>query len=200
MKYKIRFGIIIIALLLLMNACSKEVEDQEMPKDSIDIHNEKQNKAKEDRKGNKENQATVDMPKEEQDNKNTNVSTLVPIEIYKCNDDATDFIVELAEVEAISPETILHELIDKNVLSSEIQILSFNIIEQDGKSSINLDMNDAFSNYLASLGTDGEYYTIGSICNTFLKAYESEQIKIIVNGNILVTGHTDYPDYMRWFK
>ena len=73
MKYKIRFGIIIIALLLLMNACSKEVEDQEMPKDSNDIHNEKQNKAKEDRKGNKENQATVDMSKEEQDNKNTNV-------------------------------------------------------------------------------------------------------------------------------
>ena len=125
MKYKIRFGIIIIALLLLMNACSKEVEDQEMPKDSNDIHNEKQNKAKEDRKGNKENQATVDMSKEEQDNKNTNVSTLVPIEIYKCNDDATDFIVELAEVEAISPETILHELIDKNVLFEFLMIIHF---------------------------------------------------------------------------
>ena len=63
-----------------------------------------------------------------------------------------------------------------------------------------VDFNGAFGVYVSSKGTTGEYYTIGSIVNTFLDAYGCEKIKITVEGNTLETGHNDYPGYMDRFE
>ena len=66
----------------------------------------------------------------------------------------------------------------------------------DGIESIVIDFNMAFSELISSMGSAGEYYILGSVCNTYLDVYESEQIKITVEGEILSTGHAEYDNYM----
>jgi len=63
-----------------------------------------------------------------------------------------------------------------------------------------VDFNEAFGAYVCSMGTTGEYYTIGSIVNTFLDVYGCEKVKITVEGNTLETGHAEYPGYMNRFE
>lgn len=43
---------------------------------------------------------------------------------------------------------------------------------------------------------DGEYATLGNVCNTFLDAYACEKIQITVEGNTLETSHTEYHGYL----
>lgn len=66
--------------------------------------------------------------------------------------------------------------------------------------ALDLDLNQAFGNALGSMGTAGEYMTLGSLCNTFLDAYGCEKIQITVEGNTLETGHTEYPGYLNKFE
>ena len=47
---------------------------------------------------------------------------------------------------------------------------------------MDLDMNQAFQKFLQSMGTAGEYVVMGSVTNTFLNAYDCEQVKITVEG------------------
>lgn len=70
----------------------------------------------------------------------------------------------------------------------------------DDKESIELDLNDAFAAYVSNMGSTGEYYTVGALCNTFLDAYDCEQIRITVEGDSLSTGHAEYPGYLSRFE
>lgn len=129
----------------------------------------------------------------------TEVSEQKEITIYITNEDATAFDMKKAEIDQILPEKILHELVKNDVLAEEIEILDFQMFEVEEKAAIEIDFNDVFSEYLSKQGSTGEYYCLGSVCNTFLDAYECELIKITVEGEELVTGHNVYPNYMRRF-
>ena len=94
----------------------------------------------------------------------------------------------------------MNALIEKSVLSSDVQVLKCDKQTVEGVESLEVDFNGAFGVYVSSKGTTGEYYTIGSIVNTFLDAYGCEKIKITVEGNTLETGHNDYPGYMDRFE
>ena len=122
------------------------------------------------------------------------------INIYHSNDDATGFTSETVEVDEITVDNIVKELVEKSVLTSDIKVNNFETVDLDGKQSINLDFNQAFDTFINGKGSTGEYYTVGSIVNTFLDAYSCEQIKITVEGGTLETGHTDYPGYMSRFE
>lgn len=116
------------------------------------------------------------------------------------NDDATAFVSESVEIAELTPENIVNALIEKSVLSSDVQVLKCDKQTVEGVESLEVDFNEAFGVYVSSKGTTGEYYTIGSIVNTFLDAYGCEKIKITVEGNTLETGHNDYPGYMDRFE
>ena len=103
-------------------------------------------------------------------------------------------------MDEITVEDIVKELVEKSVLTSDIKVNNFETVNVDGKQSINLDFNQAFDTFINGKGSTGEYYTVGSIVNTFLDAYSCEQIKITVEGGTLETGHTDYPGYMSRFE
>ena len=94
----------------------------------------------------------------------------------------------------------MNALIEKSVLPSDIQVLKCDKQTIDGVESLDVDFNEAFGAYVCSMGTTGEYYTIGSVVNTFLDAYGCEKIKIAVEGNTLETGHAEYPGYMNRFE
>ena len=124
----------------------------------------------------------------------------VSIKIYFSNDDATAFLSEEVTLSSLSPEEVLEALIEKGAVAADVQILSFETTTVEDKSTIVLDLNDAFSSYISNMGSTGEYYVMGSVCNTFLDAYDCEQIQITVDGKTLSTGHAEYPGYMTEFK
>ncbi len=53
---------------------------------------------------------------------------------------------------------------------------------------------------LKEMGSSAEYLVIGSICNTYLDVYHCAKIHITVNGEMLATGHAEYPGYMTRFS
>ena len=119
---------------------------------------------------------------------------------YYSNDDATAFTSEEVQINSLSPEEVLNALIEKGAIAADVEILSFETTTVDGKSTILLDFNDAFASYISSMGSTGEYFVMGSICNTFLDAYDCEQIQVTVDGDTLSTGHAEYPGYMTTFS
>lgn len=128
------------------------------------------------------------------------VSEQKEITIYVTNEDATAFDMKKVEIDQITPEKVLHELVANDVLSEEVEILDFQTFEEEEKAFIEIDFNDIFSEYLSKQGSTGEYYCLGSVCNTFLDSYDCESIKITVEGEELATGHNIYPNYMGRFE
>ena len=122
------------------------------------------------------------------------------VRIYFGNADASDFETENVLVQQISADEIWNQLIEKGVIPMDVIILSCKETEQEGKKALELDVSEKFSTYLNGLGTSGEYITVGSICNTFLDAFDSETIRITVEGKKLETGHAEYPGYMSKYE
>lgn len=133
--------------------------------------------------------------KNEDDNQNN-----VKIEVFYSNDEATAFESEEEMIEILSPEAVIKALVDKGVLTADVKINDFEVTEVDGKQSIEIDFNSSFASYINNMGSTGEYYIIGSLTNTFLGAYDCEQMKITVDGKVLETGHAEYPGYLRKFE
>ena len=65
---------------------------------------------------------------------------------------------------------------------------------------MDVDLSGNFAEYRGSQGTSGEMLTMGSVCNTFLKAYVCDGIKITVDGNVLTTGHAEYDGYQEFME
>ena len=116
--------------------------------------------------------------------------------MFYSNDDATAFTVDMVKIKELTPENVLNALADKGVIDKGIKINKFEVSEVDGMQSIDIDFDQKFKEYIMSCGSTQEYYVVGGICNTFIKAYRADRIKITVDGNCLETGHNDYPDYM----
>lgn len=110
--------------------------------------------------------------------------------IYTANYDATGF--DIREVE-YNDENILDVIInnlkkDKN-LPENVIVNNFSIEENQ----IYLDLNEEYLTFISSQGTTGEYYSIGSVVNSFLENYkEIECINLTINGEHFSTGHAEY--------
>ena len=200
MKRKV-FVILLVVMLVSVSACSnstsidssqsdnQKTEQQETDKDMVDQKEE-----------NKENQLAGEDANKKSEDTVSNEDKSVDIQLYVSNDDATEFVSESVKIDELTPENIVNALVQKSVLPSDIQVLKCEEQIVDGVKSLDVDFNEAFGAYVCSMGTTGEYYTIGSIVNTFLDAFDCEQIKITVEGNTLETGHAEYPGYMNRFE
>ena len=108
--------------------------------------------------------------------------------VYLPNDNADGFDVISVSTEEISPEAVLAELKNRNVLPEGVSINNFS---QDG-AMLKLDFNQAFADIVCSMGTSGEFMIVGSVVNSFLDAFHAETLSFTVNGRILESGHTIY--------
>lgn len=195
MKKKMILPILFLAGMLCLSACSNgnttgdsktsDTTEQEAQKDSEKKEQEQEQEEPETEK----EDTTVQTP----DTKPVNIT------IYYSNDDATGFASEEVQIPSLTPEEVLKALVDKGAMAADVRILSFETTTAEGKATIELDFSSEFSSYVFSMGSTGEYYVIGSVCNTFLDAYDCEQIKITVEGQVLSTGHAEYPGYMSKF-
>lgn len=124
--------------------------------------------------------------------------TPMNIRIYCGNDNADGFDVHTYDVSNFNSATLIEKLIEVNVLSHDVALLSE---EYDGR-CLHLDFNDEFRNLINSMGTAGEYMIIGSVVNTFLGNYNdlADSIFITVNGEIFESGHVIYDSELTYYK
>lgn len=120
--------------------------------------------------------------------------------VYYSNADTTAFETTYVKVDSFAPQSVLDALVLQGTLTADIDMISFYIHSVDGKDSIELDLNKAFVSYLSNMDTSAEYYVVGALSNTFLEAYNCDQIKITVEGNELSTSHAEYPGYLSMFE
>lgn len=189
--------VLFLSLTVMIFGCAKseETDNNVQTKDNTVQQESNKEKGDEEKEVKQEEKDTDTL----EEKKDMEVSKY-EINIYHSNDDATGFTSETVDVDEITVEDIVKELVEKSVLTSDIKVNNFETVNVDGKQSINLDFNQAFDTFINGKGSTGEYYTIGSIVNTFLDAYSCERIKITVEGGTLETGHTDYPGYMSRFE
>ncbi len=196
--------ILLTGVLLSISACSNSVGTDSSQSDNQKTEQQEDDKDKADQSAenkaeNKADQSEPDSDKKAEDTV-SNEDKSVDIQLYVSNDDATEFVSESVKIDELTPENIVNALVQKSVLPSDIQVLKCEEQIVDGVKSLDVDFNEAFGAYVCSMGTTGEYYTIGSIVNTFLDAYGCEKVKITVEGNTLETGHAEYPGYMNRFE
>lgn len=197
MKQKMIKGIILLTMLLSLTACETASNEKEQ-KEQTDAQQEEQEK---DDTTDKEQTEDIDSDTEADQGESEEPQQIpVNISVYYCNDDATAFDTEEVEIESLSPENIIAALADKGATGADIEVISFEETEVDGQPAIDLDLSKSFEQYVSSMGSTGEYYAIGSVGNTFLQAYDCERIKITVEGNVLETGHAEYPGYLTMFE
>ena len=191
--------VLLTGVLLSISACSNSAKADISQSDSQNTKQSEVDKNKnEQTEDNNKNEVTDEVDKE--NNQMNQENNSIGIKVYVCNDDATAFVSESVKIDELTPENIVNALIEKSVLSSDVQLLKCDKQTVDGVESLEIDFNEAFGAYVCSMGTTGEYYTIGSIVNTFLDAYDCEKVKITVEGNTLETGHAEYPGYMNRFE
>lgn len=191
---------ILTGIILTMSACSNSTSTNSSQADNQKIEQQENDKNNVDQKEENKEEQSGENSDEKSENTVSNEDKSVEINAYVSNDDATAFVAESVKIDELTPENIVKVLIEKSVLPSDIQVLKCDKQTIDGVKSLDVDFNEAFGAYVCSKGTTGEYYTIGSIVNTFLDAYGCEKIKITVEGNTLESGHAEYPGYMNRFE
>lgn len=196
--------LLLTGVLLSVSACSNSAGTDSSQSDNQKTEQQEDDKDKADQQDENKDENKADQSEPDSDKKTedtvSNEDKSAEIKIYVSNDDATEFVSESVKIDELTPENIVNALVQKSALSSDIQVLKCEEQTVDGVKSLNVDFNEAFSTYVGSMGTTGEYYTIGSVVNTFLDAYGCEQIKITVEGNTLESGHAEYPGYMNRFE
>lgn len=207
---KKRIFIITILSIAMLTACNESGKTNDISKngqdkkqaEKLEINTKKDSDKEEEAKEAKEEKETQDNDNTNESDENkeskseTEIKKEVTISVFYSNDDATAFTADMVKIKELTPKNVLNALADKGVIDKGIKINKFEVSEVDGMQSIDIDFDQKFKEYIMSCGSTQEYYVVGGICNTFIKAYRADRIKITVDGNCLETGHNDYPDYM----
>ena len=204
MRSKLITTFLLLTLVFSLAACGRNSGDSQETSDSSDTQTEEQKE--EEPEETEEPEAEEEQPSQDTTDTDTQTPAQEPaaetatITVYYTNADATAFESSEVQIASLSPEAVLEALVSQGALTADVAENSFTMSTVEGKASIELDLNSAFATYVSNMGTTGEYYTVGALVNTFLDAYECEQIRITVDGNALSTGHAEYPGYLSRFE
>jgi len=144
-----------------------------------------------------ENEQEEIIPEEEA---TSQVQTIRTVNIYYSNEMADGLEKDFFTTEEITPELLLSRLSEHNIVTEDTKALSCEVLEEDGKVILSLDMSVEFKDYICSMGTAGEYVILGALTNTFLDAYEAEGLRLTVEGEYLETGHAIYEGDLNRFS
>ena len=139
---------------------------------------------------------TAEVVLEEPVAEEVTVENEASIKLYYSSPSANGLSEKTVTVPSLSADSIIKELAGVNVVSYDTEVKSFS---QDG-THLALDLSSDFSHYLGMMGTEGEYLVLGGLVNTFLDAYEAEDILVTVEGNTLETDHASYEGPLTYFE
>lgn len=120
--------------------------------------------------------------------------------IYYGDENAENLLIDGIEKQKVTPELLISELSKRNVISKDTKINSIKETKNSNGKTLELDFSEKFQEDLFNQGSSGEFIMMGSVVNTFLRAYEADSMTITVNGNILESGHCIYESPMKAYE
>lgn len=108
------------------------------------------------------------------------------------NKSVSVYYIDDATAEPVSEEVLISDendiwsvLQEKGILEKDCELLSFEVNQE--KRRIDLDFNTALGDRIRSFGTTGETEILGCLINTYLDAYECDEIRLTEEGAPLET-------------
>ena len=153
-----------------------------------------------------ETPAPTEVAEEEKNEEQLDKETPIPtpeedkLWIYYGDENAENLLIDGIEKQKVTPELLISELAKRNVISEDTKINSIKETKTSGKKTLALDFSEKFQEELFNQGSSGEFIMMGSVVNTFLRAYEADSMTITVNGNILESGHCIYESPMKAYE
>lgn len=204
MKKGIRWLLLALTIFLLAGCHKEAVQEEQEPEQTEETEAAPEDQAADGTGGQEvipDDTQTEDGQQETQTEPDTQgADSGIRITVYYGNEDMTGFEQEEMEISSLSSEQVLAALVKKGVVAADVSIISFREFEREGEKVLDIDFSEEFQSYMQSIGSSAEYYVIGSICNTYMDAYECEKVHITVNGEVLATGHAEYPGYLQRFQ
>ena len=100
------------------------------------------------------------------------------------------------EVPRKTPETIIGELRKKNIVSVDTKVNDFTISED--KEKLTLDLSAGFRDYLKTMEEGSEAVIMAALTNSFLAAYDAQEMVVTINGQRLETKNRVYEEGLRF--
>lgn len=123
----------------------------------------------------------------------------VVLTVFSPNENADGFVETQVAVPEVSGDSIVEQLVSAGVLSEGAGIHTLEIITDFGATTLKADFNVVLQQCILPMGTSGEYVLLGSVVNTFLRAYHADTIFITVDGELLETGHAIYDQPLTFY-
>ena len=133
-------------------------------------------------------EAEKEVAEETEEPPETEAPQAAAIRVYYGNDNADALLSKEVTLPELTPEAVANELIAVSILPEGTLV---NRLEVLGP-ILYLDLSYEFFAKLQTMGTAGEWITVGSVTNTFLEAYGIDSLILTVNGSVIETGHTVY--------
>lgn len=122
------------------------------------------------------------------------------VEIYFGNENGDTILSEVVEMESVTANKVMEELVRKGVVTKEAKVLGVVKQTKDGKTRLKLNMSKEFGELVSNMGSSGEYIIVGSVVNTFLGLYDAEDVLILIEGETFETGHQLYNNYLQFYN
>ena len=112
--------------------------------------------------------------------------------LYLPNENADGWNVTKNQIEQITPDIIIGQLVGAGAIPDSVTVVSFGEDQGEKGLILKLDLSSNFAEGLLNMGTAGEYLTMGSVVNSFLDTYQADGIEITAGGAVIETGHTSF--------
>ena len=193
---------IMLAGALGLTACGQLEEANELVKEESTIFEEVQSELLSE-----ESKETTVENKDAAESKDTTEGTtqeiteeeLQKVFIYYGNGTVGGLKMEEVSMSEISAATLLGLLGRHNIVSIDTKAQNFEEKEENGKKTIYLDLSKQFKDYVKMMGKDGEYIVIAGLTDTFLSAYQADELVLTVAGTTLVTNYNKYDVPMEFY-
>ena len=119
--------------------------------------------------------------------------------LYLPNENADGWNVTKNQIEQITPDIIIGQLVGAGAIPDSVTVVSFGEDQGEKGLILKLDLSSNFAEGLINMGTAGEYLTMGSVVNSFLDTYQADGIEITAGGNVIETGHTSFEGVLNRF-
>lgn len=119
--------------------------------------------------------------------------------LYLPNENADGWNVTKNQIEQITPDIIIGQLVGAGAIPDSVTVVSFGEDQGENGLILKLDLSSNFAEGLLNMGTAGEYLTMGSVVNSFLDTYQADGIEITAGGNVIETGHTSFEGVLNHF-